>query len=101
MIDEKKIEKLREIYIESFNILENVNYGGCGWSAYIMCKALRRKGIPADVYFIEPSRIERFKKSNNTTNFNKACRKVLNKKKGYQIPNEHLGCKSRKLLYGQ
>lgn len=89
-IDEKKIEKLREVYIKSFDILEAVNWGGCGWSAYIMCKALRRQGITADVYFIDPERVSNFKRWNNTDNFNKACRKVLNKEKGYQIPNGHL-----------
>mgnify|MGYP000100172485 CR=1 FL=1 len=46
-------DELEKILIKSFSPLMYVNSGGCGWSAITMCKALRRVGIKADVYFRE------------------------------------------------
>lgn len=86
---EEFYNKLEKIYTQAFSNLDMVNFGGCGWSAYIVCKILRSKGIPAEVYFEKTSRIEPFI-SENGRNFDKACKNVMRNNSAWKIPNHHI-----------
>lgn len=89
LFTEEFYSKLEQSYVDAFSNLNNVNYGGCGWSAYVVCKILRSKGIPAEIYFQEYAPIEGFIKENGV-NFDKACKKVITTKRGWKIPNNHI-----------
>lgn len=85
-------EKIATLWKESFEHLEAVNYGGCGWSAYVVCRALKRRGINATIHFINPSYVKDFVNRSGKPTLNRCCRQVsINRiEDGWRFPNDHL-----------
>jgi hypothetical protein len=81
--------ELEKILIEAYKPLNYVNYGGCGWSALILCKALRKIGLKADVYFASTKTID-FLINRYGGNFSDALEQALNFNEPRLIPNRHL-----------
>lgn len=82
-------ESLEQTITESFSPLSYVNYGGCGWAALTMSRALRRVGIDAQVYFVNYYQTEHLYEEYGN-NFIEACNQVISEGRGYVIPNNHI-----------